>query len=97
MERRLKLSFPILHDAGNRTATAWSLAFVFSPELQAIYKGFGIDLPGHNGASAGWTLPMPARFVIDGDGALRQSEIHPDYTKRPEPATTLAVVDQLTG
>ena len=94
MEKRLKLGFTILHDANNEAAMAWGLGFGFSPELQAVYSGFGIDLPAHHG-EGGWTLPMPARFVVDAEGTLRQSEVHPDYTRRPEPESTLSVVASL--
>lgn len=88
MEKRLKLDFPILFDAGNRAAETLGLTFDLEPELAEIYRGFGIDVPASNG-EGGWTLPMPARFVVDSEGILRQSEVHPDYTKRPEPSATL--------
>lgn len=94
MERRLKLGYPILFDAGNIAAAEWKLTFDFSDELREVYQGFGLDLPTHHG-EGGWTLPMPARFVIDRGGVVRQAEVHPDYTQRPEPEETLAAVKGL--
>ena len=38
--------------------------------LQAIYAKFNIDLPTVNGDGS-WTLPIPARFVIDRTGIVR--------------------------
>ena len=39
-----------------------------------------------------WTLPMPARIVVSGDGIVRATDIDPNYTSRPEPEKTLADV-----
>ncbi len=85
------LEFDILSDAGNDYAAALGLRFTLPPELQAIYRGFGIDLPACNGDDS-WTLPMPARFVIDRTGLVRAADVDPDYTVRPEPEKTLADV-----
>jgi len=34
---------------------------------------------------ASWTLPIPARFLIDRGGIIRWAEADPGYTTRPEP------------
>ena len=96
MEERLGLSYSILHDRGNAAADAWGLTFDLHPELAEIYGSFGIDVPASNG-EGGWRLPMPARFVVDKGGVLREAHVHPDYTKRPEPEGTLEVVLSLVG
>jgi hypothetical protein len=57
-------------------------------DLRDVYRGFGIDLPTHNGDGS-WTLPMPGRFVADGSGIVRTLDVDPDYTRRPEPQDTL--------
>ena len=57
-----------------------------------MYRGFGLDLEKANGA---WTLPMPARFVIDRAGIIRAADVDPDYTRRTEPAETVAVLRAL--
>jgi peroxiredoxin len=88
LAKRLQLGFPILFDAGNRTAARYRLTFDFSPELEQVYRGFGLDLPKHHG-EGGWTLPMPARYVIDASGMVRQAAVHPDYTQRPEAQASL--------
>ena len=63
-------------------------------ERQAIYSPFGIDLPKHNGDDS-WSLPMPARLVIDPEGIVRHTAINADYTVWPEPAETLEVLKGL--
>jgi len=91
-----KLGFDILSDPGNAYAAELGLRFALPADLKAIYQGFGIDLPASNGDDS-WTLPMPARFVIDRSGVVRGADVDPDYTVRPEPADTLALVRSLGG
>lgn len=88
------LPFPVLSDPGNETATRFGLTFALPRELRELYRGFGIDLPSYNGDDS-WTLPMPARFVIAPGGTIVSAEANPDYTRRPEPEETLAVVRSL--
>ena len=86
-----KLAFPVLSDPGNAYARSLGLAFELPADLRAIYGGFGIDLEAHNGDDS-WTLPMPARLVVSGDGVIQSIACDPDYTIRPEPEETLEFV-----
>ena len=56
--------------------------------LRETYRTFPLDLEQFNG-DASWTLPIPARFVIDQKGIIRAVQSDPDYTTRPEPSDTL--------
>lgn len=89
-----KLSFPVLSDAGNALADAFGLRFRLQDELAALYASFGVDLPGTNGDNS-QTLPMPARYVIGTDGIIAYAEVNADYTRRPEPAEMVAVLESL--
>jgi hypothetical protein len=60
-------------------------------DLIKIYARFGIDLPTFDGDSS-WRLPVPARLVLAKGGAVLGIEADPDYTRRPEPEETLAVL-----
>ena len=91
--RQNELSFPILSDKGNEIAAAFGLRFRLPDEIIAIYKGFGNDLAMVNGEDS-WTLPMPGRFVIAPGGVIAYAEVNPDYTRRPDPALLLPVVQQ---
>ena len=86
--------FDILFDAENTYTDQLNLKFVLPPQLQKIYGGGGIELPKFSGDDS-WSLPMPARFVIDAGGTVRYSEVNPDYTRRPEPEETLAAMKAL--
>jgi peroxiredoxin len=91
MAAKQKLTFPIVQDTALAIARSFGLAFTLPDDLKALYESFGIDLPKNTGHAA-WELPMPARYVVDSNGIVRSAEVDPDYTVRPEPADTLAIV-----
>ena len=86
--------FPILSDARNEVAARFGLRFALPDYLRGIYASFPLDLAMYNG-DASWTLPMPARFIIDPRGIIRAADSDPDYTTRPEPEDTLAALRAL--
>ena len=88
------LTFDLLSDPGNKLAGAFGIAFSFPEDLKNLYLKFGIDLPKNNGDDS-WTLPMPARFIIDLDSTIRYAEVDPDYTVRPEPQHTIEALKAL--
>ena len=63
----------------------------FRQELKEVYLSLGIDLEESSG-SPDWTLPVPARIVVDRTGIVRATDIDVDYTRRPEPEKTIADV-----
>lgn len=92
-----KLAFPILSDAKNELAAQLGLRFRLPDDLLSLYRdSFGIDLPAFHGDDS-WTLPMPARFVVDQKGLIHYAEASADYTKRPDPDALLDVVKKLTN
>jgi peroxiredoxin len=93
---RHKLTFPILADPGNKVGEAYGLAFRLPDDLIEVYKANGIDLAKFNGDES-WRLSMPARIVVRRDGIVASAEADPDYTHRPEPEETLAVLRRLEG
>ncbi|GAB7542919.1 peroxiredoxin-like family protein [Cupriavidus sp. 8B] len=95
-QRNNKLSYPILTDVGGRVADGFGIRFRLQDELVEVYKEFGIDLPVINGAP-GWTLPMPARYVISRDGAIVYAEVNPDYTRRPDPVDLMPTLRRLAN
>lgn len=93
-QRQNHLSFPILSDQGGATADAFGIRFALPDYLVEVYKNFGNDLPAINN-DPGWTLPMPARYVIASDGVIAYAEVNPDYTRRPDPAELMPVLERL--
>jgi peroxiredoxin len=90
-----KLGFDVLTDAGNEVAAQFGLKFTVSDGVKKVYQEvFKLDLEKFN-ADGAWTLPMPARYIIDRNGIVRYAEVDPDYTKRPEPGDTVAALRTL--
>lgn len=94
LQKAKKLTFDILSDPGNKAASDFGLVFTFPDDLKQLYQKFGIDVARHNGDDS-WTLPIPARFIIDPQGIIRYAEADPDYTVRPEPEHTLEALRSL--
>jgi peroxiredoxin len=91
--RQNGLSFPILSDAGGEVGAAFGLRFTLPDYLVEVNKALKNDLPAFND-DPGWTLPMPARYVIGQDGTILYAEVNPDYTRRPEAEDMLPVLQQ---
>jgi peroxiredoxin len=89
--REKGLTLLLLSDPGNRVARKFNLAFQLPEDLRRVYLSFGVDLEKFNGDGS-WTLPMPARFVIDQWGIIRAADVNADYTIRPEPEDTIRVL-----
>jgi peroxiredoxin len=81
--RQNKLSFPILSDTKGEVGAAFGLRFQLPDYLIELYKELKNDLPAYNGDPS-WTLPMPARYVIDRDATILYADVNPNYTRRPE-------------
>jgi peroxiredoxin len=79
-----KLRFPLLSDAGSNVARQFGLAYRVPEYQQEIYRRVFVNLPFVNGDDS-WELPIPATYVLNGDGIVSYSSVSPDYTDRPEP------------
>jgi len=86
-----KLACDLLSDLGNTVAARYGLKYTMADDLKALYQQFGTDLEDYNG-DASWTLPLPARMIIDTEGIVRYAAISADYTVRPDPAETIAAL-----
>ena len=94
MIERHEIGFEMLSDPGNDYVARLGLRFQVPDDLKEVYLSLGIDLEASSG-SPDWTLPVPARIVVDRTGIVRAADIDPDYTRRPEPEKTVADVAAL--
>ena len=44
-----------------------------------------------------WTLPLPARLIIDRKGIIRHADVSADYTNRPDPQETIQALKKITN
>ena len=91
MHDQHKLKFPLLADAGNNVARQFGLTYRVSPAQEAIYRRVFVNLPLANGDDS-WELPIPATYILDGEGKILYASANEDYTDRPEPMAILGVL-----
>ena len=82
------LNFDMVRDPGNAYAGELGLRFTVTDAVRQIYLELDNDLAAANGDDS-WTLPIPARLVVDSGGIVRAADVDPNYTRRPEPGKTL--------
>ncbi|WP_176945997.1 peroxiredoxin-like family protein [Bradyrhizobium sp. Rc2d] len=92
--RTAQVTLPILCDKGSKIALQFGVRWRIPELLKKSHLKSGIDLPSLHGEDS-WTLPMPARFVIDQSGVIAYSEVDPDQTHRSNPSDILPVLDRL--
>ncbi|MFN3193975.1 MAG: peroxiredoxin-like family protein [Aureliella sp.] len=91
-----KLSYNILWDQSNELANEFGLRFNVPEKLRVLYReSFNINLKFYDGDDH-WTLPMPARFVVDQTGTICYAESSVDYRCRPEVDDLLVNLKSLT-
>ncbi len=90
------VDYDVLTDTRNQFAEAIGIRYRLPAYLAELYAGFGLDLPTFHDDD-GFVLPIPARLIVDAGGIVRFSEANADYTRRPEPADTLAALEAMTS
>jgi peroxiredoxin len=88
------LSFELVSDPGNRVAKKFGLVYQIPEDLKQLYLKFGINLESYNNDDS-WTLPIPARYIVDREAVIRYVEANPDYTVRPDPQHTIEALRAL--
>ena len=88
------LPFPVLRDEKCAVATSLGLTHIAPDYLRQYYRSIMINIPFINGEDT-WSLPLPASIVVDRNGIIRYAEAHANFRVRPEPASTIAVLDSL--
>jgi len=87
-----ELTFPVLSDVGNKVARQFGIVFKLSDELVELYRKSGHALEDFNGADGSRELPVPATFLLDGEGTIRLAQVNVDYTRRIDPDDVIEVL-----
>ncbi len=93
MHDQHKLAFPLLVDAHNEVARQFGLVYRVPEEQEQLYRRTFVNLPLANGDDS-WTLPIPATYIVDGDGTIRFAYANEDYMERPEPLEILSTLER---
>lgn len=83
----------VLCDVDHGAALDLGLAFHVSTAIMELYRACGLHLADIYGSSSG-ILPIPATFVIDGEGVVRFAFADPDFRVRAEPREVIAQISQ---
>lgn len=89
------VEYTLLSDAKADAIRAFGLAFQVDASTIEKYKGYGIDLEQASGGETHHALPVPAVYLVDADGTLQFSFVHPDYTVRVPEGVVLAAAEAL--
>ena len=90
------LGFTVLSDVGGKLADALGIRFELSEDVQPYYEKAGHALPTRNG-DGGWSLPIPATYIVDHGGLIVHASIEPDYRKRIEPQDVVEMLGRLSS
>ena len=88
------LKFPVLSDVGNKLAKQLGILFPQPDAFRVVFNTFGQDLKARNGDDS-LEVPVPANFLIDQKGVVRNAHIETDWSKRLEPSTALEWASEL--
>lgn len=87
--------FEILSDLDSSVMKAYNLYFEVPMELVDVYRrNFGLDLADYNGDGR-YVLPVPATYIIDREGVIREGAADVNYKQRMEPAAIVEALKQL--
>jgi peroxiredoxin len=71
--------FPVLTDLDNGYALSLNLAIWLGADIERLLSY--LDVAGFYG-NDGWVLPIPATFVVGGDGMIKARFVDPDFRRR---------------
>jgi peroxiredoxin len=81
--------FPVLTDLDNGYALSLNLAIWVGAEIRQLLSY--LDISHFQGAND-WMLPIPATFVVGGDGLVKARFVDPDFRNRMEIDDLVAAV-----
>lgn len=88
------LEFSVLSDVKGEVMKKYNIAWEIPEVLRKEYRKLNIDFSKRN-TEAGWVVPIPATFIIDGNGVVQYCRTNEDYTKRMEPSEILEILHSL--
>ncbi|EDP94455.1 peroxiredoxin-like family protein [Kordia algicida OT-1] len=83
-----ELTFEVLSDIDMNIARSMNLVYKLPPDLQELYKKFGIDLDASQG-NEHQELPIAATYIVEQDGTISYHFLEEDYKLRADPKEIL--------
>ncbi len=95
MAEKHDIPIDVLSDARSEALKKYRLWFAVPQEIKELYRDrFGINLEKYNGEGR-WELPVPATYVLDGQGMVRAGVADPDHTVRMDIEEILASLAEI--
>ena len=94
LKQHLNSPLRFLSDIDNGYSLELGIAMPISRDVRALLEPLGIDLALYQKNDA-WFVPLPAIFVVDGQGTVQLSYVNPDYRQRFDPAPLSGLVAEL--
>ena len=92
-----ELGFDVLSDVDQSVIAAYQLLYEIDDATRDLLENtFHNNIAAHN-ADGTWRLPIPATFVLDEHGVVRDRHVDADYRTRMEPADITAAVRQIVA
>ena len=93
MAEKHNIPIDVVSDATSEVLKKYRLWFAVPQEIKELYRDtLGINLDKHNGEGR-WELPVPATYVLDGQGVVRAGVADPDHTVRMDIEEILAALE----
>lgn len=92
----LELGFPLLSDHESRVARLCGLRWEVNETHAEMLARLGVDLPRRHD-SREWALPLPAAYIVDGEGVVRFVHAKADWRRRAEPGDLIAFLMGMAG
>ena len=92
------LEFAVLSDVDNSLARQLGIVFVEPPNYSEVFEHIGFDYKkayGPEAAKRGLDVPIPATFLLDREGIVKQRYIEPNFHQRLEPNVALEWIKTL--
>lgn len=91
---KLSLKFPILSDVDNQLAKQLGLLFPQPEAMRTVFEKFSVDWKQRYG-NDDLEVPVPATFLVDKKGIVRNSFVNPEYQHRLDPETAMEWIERL--
>jgi len=85
------LAYPVLSDRDGAVAAAYGVDWEVPEAVRPLFVRLGHDLPALNGDGR-WRAPLPAVFVVGGDGRIALAHADRVMARRLDPAAVMAAV-----
>lgn len=94
LQQRCAIDFPVLSDVDSGLGTNLGLLVSLTDELRQHFYNRDDEIGRFQG-NHGWFLPVPATFVVDGDGIIQAIYADPEYRMRMDPEEAIKCIEKL--